>query len=349
VKARISVPTGAVVYDLPLRHRFRGLDRRQGMVWETPAGWTEWSPFPEYGPAEAAVWLRAAAELAERGWPAPVRTVVPVNVTIPAVGPDVACRLAAESGCRTAKVKVAERGQSLGDDLARVEAVRAALGPAGRLRVDANGAWDVDTAERALRALNRFDLEYAEQPCATVPELAELRRRVARHGILIAADESIRRSGDPEKVVAAAAADIAILKVQPLGGIWRCLELAERLGLPVVVSSALESSIGLAAGLALAAALPELPYACGLNTARLLAADVGEPLVATGGALPARPGWQAASAREGAASTSQNGVLTAAPYVPDPARLASVQAAPALAKAWRQRLAQAQFELFRDS
>jgi O-succinylbenzoate synthase len=309
----------ATVYDIPLTLRFRGLTRRQGMVWPTAAGWVEWSPFPEYGPAEAATWLQAAVEVAERGWPAPVRDVVPVNVTIPATDPVTAHRLVVESGCQTAKVKVAERGQTLADDLARVEAVRAALGRSGRLRVDANGAWDVDAGERALVALDRFELEYAEQPCATVAELAQLRRRVARRDILIAADESIRRSGDPERVVAEAAADIAVLKVQPLGGVWRCLELAERLGLPVVVSSAVETAVGLAAGVALAAALPELPYACGLNTGRLLAGDVGV-----------------------GAYVGVDGVLPVGPVAVDPARLAAVAADTAVTSWWYERLANVQ-------
>lgn len=279
----------ASVYDIAMTVKFRGITRRQGMVWRGDAGWTEWSPFPEYGPHEAAAWLVAAREVADLGYPDPVRDAIPVNVTVPAVDADHAHRIVAGSGCGTAKVKVAERGQSLADDLARLEAVRDAIGPAGRIRVDANGAWTVDEAERALIALHRFDLEYAEQPCATVTALAELRRRVARRGILVAADESIRRQGDPERVVAENAADIAVLKVQPLGGVRRCLELAERLGLPVVVSSALETSIGLRAGIALAASLPELPYACGLNTSALLRNDLtGLPLTAVDGRIPVR-------------------------------------------------------------
>jgi O-succinylbenzoate synthase len=196
------------------------------------------------------------------------------------------------SGCQTAKVKVAELGQTLADDLARVEAVRSALGPAGRVRVDANGGWDTDGAFRAVTALARFGLEYVEQPCATVEELAELRRRFARAGVdvPIAADESIRRTEDPYRVAELAAADIAVLKVQPLGGVAACLEIAERIGLPVVVSSALETSVGIRAGLALAAALPELPYACGLNTVALLRDDVvAAPLLAVGGVLRTAP------------------------------------------------------------
>ncbi len=277
------------MYAISLRTRFRGITVREGMVWRGSAGWAEWSPFLDYAGPELVPWLRAADEAAEIGWPDPVRTEVPVNATIPAVGPEPAAELATTAGCRTAKVKVAEPGQALGDDLARVEAVRAALGPSGRIRVDANGGWNVDQAERAIGALSRFELEYAEQPCRTVEELAELRLRLARRGVevLIAADESIRRVEDPYRVVELEAADIAVLKVQPLGGVRACLEIAERIGLPVVVSSALETSIGIRAGLALAAALPELPYACGLNTVRLLTDDlVATPLVAVDGRLP---------------------------------------------------------------
>jgi len=215
-----------------------------------------------------------------------VRDQVPVNVTVPAVGPQQAHALVAASGCRTAKVKVAERGQSLTDDVARVEAVRDALGAAGNIRVDANAAWDVGQAERALRELRRFGLEYAEQPCPTLDDLAELRRRV---DVPVAADESIRRAEDPLAVRAAGAADIVVVKAQPLGGVRAALAVAEACGLPVVVSSAVETSVGLAAGVALAAALPELGYACGLATMSLLTGDVtDDPLAAAGGALPVR-------------------------------------------------------------
>ena len=282
----------AIAYRLGLHNRFRGITVREGLLVRGALGWAEWSPFAEYTRPEIDAWWRATIEAAETGFPAPVRDSVPVNVTVPAVGPEIAHRIVAASGCRTAKVKVAEPGQDFADDLARVEAVRDALGPDGRLRVDANGGWDVDTALTHLARLSRFELEYAEQPCARVSELATLRRRLSRAGIdvLIAADESIRRSGDPERVVAERAADIAVLKVQPLGGVRRCLELAERLGLPVVVSSALESSVGLAAGVALAAALPELPYACGLNTATMFTGDVtADPLVAIDGEIGVRP------------------------------------------------------------
>ena len=275
-------------YAIGLTTRFRGITERQGLVWRGPAGWAEWSPFLDYSGAELLPWLRAADEAAEAGWPAPVRDRVAVNSIVPALGAEAAHAMVTAAGCRTAKVKVAEPGQTLADDLARVEAVRDALGPGGRVRVDANGAWTVDQAMVALRSLSRFDLEYAEQPCRTVEELADLRRRLARAGlnVLVAADESIRRADDPLRVVALEAADIAVLKVQPLGGVQAGLAMAERIGLPVVVSSALESSVGLRAGLALAAALPELPYACGLNTGALLTDDlVRQPLVAEDGWL----------------------------------------------------------------
>ena len=253
--------------------RFRGLTVREGMVARGPAGWTEWSPFWDYGADESASWLAAAMEAAYEPWPAPVRSSVPVNCTVPAVGPQEAGRLVSSSGCRTAKVKVAEPGQSLAEDLDRVAAVRAALGSSGRVRVDANGGWDVDTAVDATRALDRAagGLEYVEQPCAAVEDLARVRRRV---DVPVAADESIRRAADPYRVRDLAAADIAVLKVQPVGGVRAALQIAERIELPVVVSSALETSVGLAAGVALAAALPDLRYACGLATTSLLRCDL---------------------------------------------------------------------------
>lgn len=259
------------------------------MLLRGPAGWGEFSPFREYGDGEAVAWWRAAREAADIGWPAPVRERVPVNATVPAVAAaEVASVLARFPGCETVKVKVAVPGQASGDDEERLRAVRDAVGPSGRIRVDANGAWDVETAARVLPRLDRAagGLEYAEQPCATLEELAGLRRRV---GIPVAADESIRRASDPLLVARREAADVAVLKVQPLGGVRACLEVAERIGLPVVVSSALETSVGIAAGVALAAALPALPYACGLATVGLLERDVvTDPLVAVGGALPVR-------------------------------------------------------------
>jgi O-succinylbenzoate synthase len=268
--------------------RFRGVGRREGMLVRGDAGWGEFSPFPEYSPAECVPWLEAALDSARRPWPEAVRDRVPVNCTVPAVGPEEAARIVAASGCITAKVKVAEPGQVLFDDVVRLEAVRDALGPKGRIRIDANGAWSVDDAVVAVMTLDAAagGLEYAEQPCATVEDLAAARRRL---DVPIAADESIRRSGDPMRIKEAEAADIAVLKVQPLGGVHACLRLAADLDMPIVVSSAIETSVGLAAGLALAAALPELPYACGLGTHTLLADDVTDhPLIPVDGHLQVR-------------------------------------------------------------
>jgi o-succinylbenzoate synthase len=275
-----------LVFDLPMRVRFRRQDRRSGVLLRGTAGWGEFSPFPDYDAAACTRWLAAAREAADVGWPAPVRASVPVNTTVPAVPPEQAHALVVASGCRTAKVKVAEPGQRLADDVARVEAVRDALGPDGKVRVDANAGWDVDDAVTALKALDAFALEYAEQPVATLEEMAQLRRRV---DVRLAADESVRTAEDPLRVAGLEAADIVVLKVQPLGGVRRCLEVADACGLPVVVSSAVETSVGIAAGVALAAALPELPFACGLGTVSLLAADVvDDPLLPVDGELPVR-------------------------------------------------------------
>jgi O-succinylbenzoate synthase len=278
--------TGLHVWSIAMRTRFRGITVREGALLRGEHGWGEWSPFLEYPPEVAEPWLRCAEEAVAGDWPAPLRTSVPVNVTVPAVGPERAHAIVLAGGCTTAKVKVAEPGQCPADDEARLEAVRDALGPSGRIRVDANGGWDVAAAVAAIRLLDRAagGLEYVEQPCPSVEDLAAVRRAVS---VPIAADESIRRAADPYRVRDLEAADVAVLKVQPLGGVRACLRIAEDIGLPVVVSSALESSVGIAAGVALAAALPELPYACGLATVQLLADDVAAtPLLPVDGALP---------------------------------------------------------------
>ena len=304
-----------LVYSIPLRNRFRGITVREGVLLEGPRGWGEFCAFLDYSDAECAPWLACAVESATEGWPAPVRDRVPVNCTVPVVSPERAHRIVAESGCSTAKVKVADPGSSLSDDLERVAAVRDALGPSGAVRVDANTAWDVDTAVRAIRELDRAagGLEYAEQPCPSIEELAAVRRRV---DVRIAADESIRRAEDPLRVAVAGAADIAVVKVAPLGGVRRALEVAEACGLPCVVSSAVETSVGMAAGLALAGALPELDFACGLGTLSLLDGDVAhESLRPVGGLLP---------------------VPAAAPA---PDRFAEFAADPATTRRWEDRVA----------
>jgi o-succinylbenzoate synthase len=270
---------GAVPFALPMTRQFRGTVVREGVLIRGPAGWGEFAPFADYDAAGSVPWLVAALEAAFLGWPPAVRDTVGVNAIVPAVPATEAAALTREAvsrGIRTVKVKVAEPGTSVVDDDERVGAVRdsldAALGAgAGRIRVDANTAWSVSDAEQALRLLARHGLEYAEQPVATLAEMAELRRRV---DVPVAVDELLRRCPDPAAVRWHDVADVAVLKVGPLGGVRRSLEVAQTVGLPVVVSGAVDSSVGLAAGLALAGALPRMDRDCGLGTGALLAADV---------------------------------------------------------------------------
>ncbi len=279
----------AYVVSLPMRVRFRGVTHREALLLRGPAGWGEFAPFLEYDDAESALWLRSAIEAAWVGPPKPVRDRIPVNATVPAVAPaEVAGILARFPGAATAKVKVAEPGQTLADDVARVQAVRRHI---PKVRVDANGGWTVEQALAALDALG--DLEYAEQPCRSVAELAEVRRRTH---VRIAADESIRKGAwetgpryDPLRVVHAGAADVAVVKVAPLGGMRRVVELADALGVPVVVSSALDTAVGIGAGLAAAAALPHLELACGLGTGGLFESDVAAPRRLVEGTLATAP------------------------------------------------------------
>lgn len=277
----------AHVLSMPLAVKFRGIWTREIMLFKGPQGWTEFSPFVEYNDDEAVHWLKAAIEFGWGTLPPLFRSSIMVNATVPAVDAEqVPAVLAHFDGCRTAKVKVCESGQTLAEDVARVRAVREAMGPEGRIRLDANGGWNVDEAEHAFHALAEFDLEYVEQPCASLGELAELRERTHYMGIPVAADESIRKADDPLAVAQAVAADILVLKAQPLGGISSIVELAQQVSLPVVISSALESSVGISMGLHAAAALPTQEFDCGLGTASLLAADVTrKPLVAQRGSI----------------------------------------------------------------
>ena len=276
---------------IPTRTRFRGVSVREAVVFDAPNGASEFSPFVEYEDREASSWLAAAIEYGWGELPALRRTRIAVNATVPAVpAAEVPEVLARFDGCTTAKVKVAERGQSLADDVARVRAVRAAMGEDALVRIDANGGWCVDEAVAALTALAEFDLDYAEQPCASVAELVEVRRRMGG-GARIAADESVRKAEDPLAVARAGAADLLVVKAQPLGGIARALGIIERAGLPVVVSSALDTSVGISMGLHLAAALPDgvLAGACGLGTGALLEGDVTRgPLLPRHGGIEVR-------------------------------------------------------------
>jgi o-succinylbenzoate synthase len=293
------------VVALPMRLRFRGIMTREVALIEGPAGWGEFGAFLEYEPPEAAAWLASAIEAAYEPPPTWHRDRIPINATVPAIPAlEVPKVLARFPDVRTAKVKVAEPGQTLVDDVDRIEVVRALV---PTVRVDANGGWTVDEAVEAARTLTASGpLEYIEQPCQTVEELAEVRRRV---DVPIAADESIRKADDPLRVVRAGAADIAVLKVAPLGGVRKLLEIAEQIDIPIVISSALDSAVGIATGLYAAAALPNLEHACGLGTGALLMDDVAEPMVPVEGYLPV------------------------APATPDPARLEAL-AAPADRRQW---------------
>lgn len=269
---------------VPLRVAVGGVREREALLVEGPEGWGECSPLPGYPcPPERA--QAAADEAAGVPWPAAVRREVEVNALIPAVAPSEAASMAAAAvadGYRTLKVKVG----SGGDDVGRVAAVREAAGPALLIRVDANGAWDVETAVVMIGRLARFDLELVEQPAPTLDDLAAVRRRV---DVPVAADECLRDLDDARRLARLGAADAVVLKVQPLGGVHAALAVANAAGVPAIVTSMLETSVGLAAGLALAAALPDLPYACGLGTAVLLAADVvADPLVPVAGTLTVR-------------------------------------------------------------
>ena len=261
-------------FRLRLRTRFRDLLERRGCLIEGERGWGEFAPFPDYSVAADARWLAAAIEQADGGWPEPCRVEVEVNAIVPAVGPEQAAEMALASGCRTIKIKMGDP-----DDLGRVAAVRAAL-PDARLRIDVNGGWSVAQAAERISALSHFGLEYVEQPVRTFDEMAQLRALV---DVPLAADELLRvdrRFDDAARV-----ADVAVLKVGPLGGVAATLAVAQRVGLPVVISSALDSSIGLAAGLAAACTLPRPPLACGLGTGALLLDDTCPPLLPDAGRM----------------------------------------------------------------
>lgn len=316
----------AHVVSLPMRLRFRGVTTREALLIDGPAGWGEFAPFPEYGPAEAATWLRSGIEAAWSGFPAPMREHVEVNATIPAAPAEqVPEILARYPGCRTVKVKVAEKGQTLADDAARVAAVREAR-PGAVIRVDANRGWTVSQALEAARALGPLD--YLEQPCATVSELAEVRATLQRSGIFVrvAADESIRRAEDPFKVAEHRAADVAVVKVAPLGGVRRLLDITAKLRasqMDVTVASALDTAVGMNAGFAAVAALPRYedddaldvpPAAAGLATGSLFAEDVAPERELTDGFMPT------------------------APIAPEPSRVAALAASPDRRDWWFQRV-----------
>jgi O-succinylbenzoate synthase len=271
---------------IPMRQRFRRVDHREAVLVRGPTGWGEFSPFPDYPPEVTTRWLAAALELACGELPGPGRSSVPVNVTVPAIDPEAAVALVVESGATTAKVKIGDHDDSEEEDLERVRAVRESLGPEGHLRVDVNASWDLETAIGRLERLGEFDLQYVEQPVASLADMKTLRERVP---IPLAADELVRQSPHPLRVIEEGAADVLILKVQPMGGVSRVLDLANRSTIPVVISSALETSVGMYGGLLAASLLDDLPYACGLGTVALIEGDPTlHPLVPVNGQLEVR-------------------------------------------------------------
>jgi o-succinylbenzoate synthase len=291
------------VVALPTKTNFRSVTIREVALIQGSKGWGEFSPFVEYGPQECVPWLVSAVESATTDGPKTVRSQIEVNATMPEINDPEKIEevLSWFPGCKSVKVKV---GGSLHEDLARIAHVIEVL-PSARIRVDVNGAWSVGKATQAIHAINDIcQLEYVEQPCATLEDLKELKKRVGIP-VLIAGDEVIRKAKDPMSVDLHDAIDILLLKVAPLGGIKKSLEIAKHYGKPAVVSSALDSAVGISHGLALASALPELVYACGLGTGALLKADVASLPIADGKIALAKVSPDAAKLNEFAASADR--------------------------------------------
>ena len=261
------------VIALPTKTNFRGITVREVALFKGEYGWGEFSPFLEYDDAEASHWLACAIEAATTPRPQLFRTSVAVNGTIPALNDSVQLQTIVESfpAVRSFKIKV---GNNLVEDLARVQIIRQ-LRPEAKIRVDVNGLWSLDQAEAFLTAVG--EIEYVEQPCATIEELKELKRRTS---VKIVGDEILRKADNPFEIDLTGAVDYLMLKVQPLGGIKRAHAIAEHHKLPIVVSSALESAVGINYGLTLAASFEEMNFDCGLGTGSLLAQDVAHlPIV----------------------------------------------------------------------
>ena len=267
------------VIALPMKTKFRGISIREVALIKGSHGWGEFSPFLEYDDAESAPWLASAIEAATTPKPQLYRSSVAVNGTIPATNDKkvIDDLITSYSGAKTYKVKV---GDNLSEDIVRLARIRS-LGRKVNIRIDVNGLWSVEQALTNLYAFyeNVGPFEYVEQPCATLDELRELKSKI-RIPLKIAVDEVIRKSPDPFALDLQGAADIVMLKVQPLGGIKRAHAIAEHHKLPIVVSSALESAVGIKYGLELAASFKEMNFDCGLGTGSLLAADVAHlPIV----------------------------------------------------------------------
>lgn len=261
------------VVSLPMKVNFRGINHREVALFQGPQGWAEFSPFLEYSDEESARWLACAIEAATQAPPTLYRSSVGVNATMPALNgeSEIAQILAGFPGCTTVKIKV---GTNEKEDLERIATVRK-LSPQSKIRIDVNGLWSVDHAAKFLELCG--EIEYVEQPCATVAELRELKSRV---DVKIVGDEILRKSTNLFEIDLNGAIDILMLKVQPLGGIKNAHALAAHHKMPVIVSSALESAVGINYGLTLAASFEEMSYDCGLGTGSLLAKNVSDiPIV----------------------------------------------------------------------
>ena len=263
------------VVALPLKSKFRGITVREVALFQGPAGWGEFAPFLEYDDRESSTWLLSAIDAATNPMPMAHRGFIKVNATLPALNSakEIEELLQSFAGCDTVKIKV---GENSGEDIVRVARVRALL-PKAKLRLDVNGGWSVEQALINLYEIYEEvgPLEYVEQPCATLEELRQLKEKLVVE-IKVAGDEVIRKAEDPFAINLQGAVDILMLKVAPLGGITRAREIGAHHKLPMVVSSALDSAVGISYGLQLAASLPSLDYACGLATGQLLSADIAE-------------------------------------------------------------------------
>ena len=289
-----NLAAGSKAFALPLTMQFRNTKIRKGLVFEGTDGWGEFAPFDNYDDEISGRWLAGALEQAFTQWPDPIRSSVPINAIIPAVDATTAAaltfRAVVESGMTTLKVKVAEPGQSVEEDLARLEAIRLQLSDLGvtdvNIRIDVNGGW---SAPDAIKLIGKYEiaaggLDYIEQPCADLADVVRIR---AELGVQVAVDEIIRKSEDPSSLRLAGMVDFAICKPMTVGGVHATLAIAASVGVPVVISGSLDTSVGLAASIAAAAALPELTTACGLGTGVLLSGDVtSEPLLPRNGRVP---------------------------------------------------------------
>lgn len=276
-----NLASQAIAFALPLTTKFRSTEVRTGLVFQGSAGWGEFAPFPEYNDEIAGRWLAGSLEAAFGDWPEPIRPSVPINAIIPAVEPTTAASMTfkavVEHGMTTLKVKVANKDQTVEDDLARLEAIKSQLEDLSvdrvNIRIDVNGAW---SAQEAIDLMRKYELaagglDYVEQPCATLAECAFVKAETA---VRIAVDEGLRLAKEINPTAIRNSADVLIVKAIPMGGVRNSLIAIQEIGLPVVVSGSLDTSVGLASGLVLAASVPDLAGACGLGTGTLFAKDL---------------------------------------------------------------------------